>query len=496
MKKEHEIYLLIQAMEPSEKAYVKKYSFKKHAKNRSHFLLLFDVLDKQKKYNLDKLLANKKLPSEFNKNIYANLYTLKKEVLANLIEYSRSKNQLSILFDMFLEYDIYKSKKLVNAAKKKIIAIEKYIQKNDLHYFKPYLYNRMNEGLLNNIAIKKEYKITQYNKFEESIEEIYHRGKVNILSSKFEILIQKNAGLVFKIPEHINELKIIKNSAEELLAYFKDDFTIYSALHNNLLMMNMMLDDLDGIEQASKSYVDYFKAHSNKLNDEAKATSFLNFKNLAYHNIVLKNNVIYKEIISLLTTEKDYCKNADLVKILNIYIVNLKALFYVSNPKETPTKEDIQSFLQNLESIEKSNTLYYELLTATSIILTNENRFKESLDLTSEIFLSEFTDRINDSYVFLKCIRAICWLKLEKIDLFDSELESIYKFLLKYQNFSFAKQIINFIKKSANEKTKNNKVKVLKSLLDDFDKIQQNGTLLEKMEATELKLVLKLALKK
>ena len=495
MEKENDIYQLIQAMEPSEKAYFKKFSFKKRSKNSANFLLLFDLLDKQKKYSLEKISSHKKLPQDFHKNLYANLYILKKEVLANLREYNRANNKLSELFDMFLEYDIFKSKKLDDIAKKKIISIEKHIEKNNLFYFKPYLYSRMNEGLLNNISIKKEYKASQYEKYKDSIEGLYQRGQMNITASKFETLIEANGGLIFKDPTRKAALQNLRDELRDLLKYFADDFVAFGGIHNNLLMVNMILGDVSGIRQASMAYIEYYNNSKDTITNADKTKIFVHFKNIAYHNLVLNNTDVFEEIQVILKNERDNCTDATLAQNLDIYITNLKALFYIQNPQIKPTETEIETFKTNVQNLDKTTPLYYELLTATGIILANEKRYQESLDITSDIFLNDFTERINDSYVILKCVRAICWLKLEKLELFDSELNSIYKFLLKYQNFSFAKEIINFIKKSNSQKTKKTKVKVFKDLLSEFEKIQEEGTLLERMEATELKLVLKLALK-
>jgi hypothetical protein len=129
-------------------------------------------------------------------------------------------------------------------------------------------------------------------------------------------------------------------------------------------------------------------------------------------------------------------------------------------------------------------------------MLVREKKYIDSLDLTNNVHISDFNERTYDSYISLKSVRAVSWLKLENLELFNSELTVIYKFLLKNRNVSYAKEIINFIKKLNQMDLMSNKEKHLKKLILSFNDIQKNGSLFEKMEARDLELLLNLALEK
>jgi len=55
---------------------------------------------------------------------------------------------------------------------------------------------------------------------------------------------------------------------------------------------------------------------------------------------------------------------------------------------------------------------------------------------------------------------------------------------------------VNFIKKLSKTSQMKNKIKLLKNLLSETEQIEKNGSFYEKMEAIELKIILKLALRK
>ncbi len=495
MQNEHPVFQLIKTMTISEKAYFKKYSFLYKSDSNTVFKRMFDRLSSQEVYDIDILLKDKKIPNTIKKRIHVSLNNLNKKIVHSLLEYRKGKSDYSNFLHSMEEYELYKEKKLENLAEKKIKKIEQFIVERNLFILKPYFYYTINKSMLNNVAIKNDYRISQNKKFEDSIETIYHKGQLIVTAYKFESLVQKNGSIVFTDKENLKDLAILKQKTLSLIKYFSKDFKSYSSLSNNLLLMNMIENNVQGIKELSIDFLSLCKQKFPSLNDQDKIMTFIFLKNLGYNNLQLQNFEVFENIHYFLKKECKIIENKEILKTLQSIVINLNALYYYLNPNRKVKNTDVENFVQTIQSSDKSKSSFYELLCATSIILVREHKFQESLDLTSNVHISDFNARTYDSYVLLKSVRAICWLKLENIELFNSELTVIYKFLLKNRTVSYAKEIINFIKKLNQLKLMSNKERHLKTLIQRFDGIQENGSFYEKMEARELELLLKLALR-
>ena len=496
MKKEHSIYLLIQSLTAHEKHYFKKNGFLTDSKKKDAFIQIFDIINKQKSFNIDNILNDKKINTSIKKHLHVNLNSLYKLIINTMIDYRKEKNQLSSFFQSIEEYEFLYEKKLFDLAFKRIKKTELFTIENKMFHLLPFLYHRMNKGLINSLKISKEYKFEQNLKYEKSIESIYYKGQVSILAHQLEALIEHNKSMVFIDSENLSALKEIKKKTIDLLEFDKNDFQVISSLSNNIFMMNIMESNLIGIEKTTISYIRYFKEHFMKIKDN-QLIGGLNFLyNLAHTNLALNNNKLFYELFSIFDLVKNEAKDENIVSFVKPLLINLRALDYFLNPEKEIVNNDLELFINTIKENDTSSRNFIELITATCIILTNEKMYQESLDLTSSVSIADFNGRAADSYVFIKCIRVICWLKLENMDLFHSELVSIYTFLLKHTQLSFAKTIVNFIKKLSKTSQMKNKIKLLKNLLSETEQIEKNGSFYEKMEAIELKIILKLALRK
>jgi len=494
MKKEHVVFQLIKAMEATEKAYFKKYSFKKQNTSNQDFIKLFDLLDKQKDYDYDKIVGNNKINSSFRKKLSLNLNQLNNRLMSSLVDYRKGKSDLSIFANSMAEYQLLKNKGLYEIAEKRIKKLEQFVEEKDLYYFKPYLFDILNRGLINNLKINTEYKNSLNLKFEKSIEVFNNKAQLNILSTKFENLVLKNKSLIFENEDLINELKIIKKHKEDLLNKLENDFASSSVLNNNLMLINMMLGNAYQLEIKGNEFIEYFYKHSASQKEHYKSKAYDFFKNITYYSLALDNKTLYLKIYKIFETELKNTQNQDVKEKIQDYLYSIKALFHFLIPDAPLSNKELDELLNIVKTINKSKANFMELLTSISIILAREKRYQDSIDLTNLVFSTNFNNRIHDSLITLRILRLINWLKLEELDLFSSEIISLYKYLLKSTTTPFIKEYIGFIKKFSKLTNKEVKEKLLNKLLSNIENIKNNKSLFEQMEANELNKILKIAL--
>jgi len=494
VQKENRTYLLIKAMTATEKAYFKKYAFKIENTSSQDFKTLFNILDKQKNYQINDIKKNKKISKNFLKNINANLNQLNKRIVNSLLEYRKGKSDLSVFFNAIEEYELFKEKGLNDIADKKIKKIEQFIIEKDLYHFKPFLYNKITSRFRNNISIDTTYKKELEEKYKKSIEEHYNKSQVNIVACDFENLLIKNNSVVFKDSKNLKELDAIIQKMEILKENLKDDFGIFYSLSNNIMLATIMKGNSYDLIKIANELIDFYTENSKTVNDYNKSKTIPFFKNISYYTMSLGYNEIYLRIAPILDNEIEIIKDKNILQQLKEYILSLKALYFYLNKDIKPNKEDIDDIIDFIKNCNKSKAIYFELIVVLSILLTRMKEYSQSIDFTNIFYDSIFNQRANDNFTTLRIIRIINWLKLEEIDLFSSELISFYRSLIKHEHVSFVKEFINFINKFAKTNSEENKEKLLLNLISNLEKIKKSKNLFERMEANELTMILELAL--
>ena len=123
-----ELYDLIQSLNRTEKAYFKKFAYKKDSAKSNPYLQLFDAIDKQKEYDEDKLLK------KFRNERFAKQFSVAKNYLLNLIasslaDYDTQKTPRNRLLQLMREIRALKERGAIELAKKRIESAIKLAEK-------------------------------------------------------------------------------------------------------------------------------------------------------------------------------------------------------------------------------------------------------------------------------------------------------------------------------------------------------------------------------
>lgn len=124
-----DLFDLIQSLTRTEKAYFKKFAYKKDNAKDNPYLQLFDAIDRQKEYDEEKLLK------KFRKEKFVKQFSVAKNYLLNLIvsslaDYDSNKNHRTRLLQMLREIQALKDRGATDLAQKRIDAAIKLAEKH------------------------------------------------------------------------------------------------------------------------------------------------------------------------------------------------------------------------------------------------------------------------------------------------------------------------------------------------------------------------------
>lgn len=123
-----DLFDLIQSLTRTEKAYFKKFAYKKDKAKDNPYLQLFDAIDRQKEYDEEKLVK------KFRKEKFVKQFSVAKNYLLNLIvsslaDYDSNKNNRNRLLQMLREIRALKDRGATDLAQKRIDAAVKLAEK-------------------------------------------------------------------------------------------------------------------------------------------------------------------------------------------------------------------------------------------------------------------------------------------------------------------------------------------------------------------------------
>jgi len=492
LKKETPIFTLIKSMTSTEKAYFKKYAFKKKNDSNDSFKRMFDMIDKQSVFKLEKIAADKKINKSLKKNFSSSLSNLYKRIIFSLLEYRKEKNSLSIIFDMFLEYNLYLEKGLYELAKKKIAKAENFAKEKNIYYQIPQIAYWQFRYLRGNTKVSKVDLKEKTANLSQSIRDIQSISQSELITLKLEMMIHENNGLIIKNEKDKRSIAILILQTEELLEDLLENVQLHSILNSNMFIMNLMLGRLKNIYKMTVDYLDFFnqkiidvKSHGTKYD------CLVYIKNLSVVQAHFNEQELLEKCIQTISEESKLLHEENLIQRMKNNALYLNILNIAINDLDY-TPEMLELCIQTFLSEDKNKIYYFEFLMPILIILIRKKDYKKALDLSATAINDGFNSRSRDSYLSIRMIRAIAWLKLESFQMFEFELTTTYKYLLKDKGFYFNIQIINFVKKYSKLILVEDKRKLLKKLLKEFETIKNEGTGTEKLKAIELKIILQL----
>lgn len=493
--KQHSLFLLIQSLDASEKAYFKKFAFKRDNKNNASFKALFDAVDKQDSFDLDALRVNKKINASHRTNIHAALNSLFKLLSQVLIQYRKEKGNNQKLFNLLAEFYLFKEKKLHSLAEKKYLQLEEFVEENKMYSFAPYVYQLRGSELQNNILTSREQLDKYFSKLDRSKRDLDINIDINKLSLKLEQVFHQNGGVV-------NKSKNNDKQADELLRYVNEiyeraahSFLFSSVLANNRFVIQMIYGRLENLEDYINKYFQYFdKNIHQKIRDVELSDILITIKNYAVVSIYLNKQDIYEEALKRLSKILLKFSKPKWKEKLSFRIDHLNILNYAINEVKNKELNDMGTFLASMENKFKNKAQYSEAVLSCMMALVRLEKLDKALEISDEFIESYNNERIRDQYVSVRLLRSIVWFKKEVYELFESEITSTYRKLLKAKKFELQLNIVKELKKLNHNSSKETKRKIITKIMEDCDQVFKNDTGSKMMKSIELKAIAMLAL--
>ncbi len=482
-------------MSKNEKAHFKKYAFKNANKTNSEYFKTFDIIDKFEDFNVNNILDNKNISKKFKQNVYVHLNILFKKVIVTLLEYKKQKSVEIKFFELYAEYELFLERKLYELAFNKIKNIEKLVLDNKMYYLKPFLYRKYLRSIENSTTTSKSDIELFRNKYKNSLKDIFLVGQINIINLKLDHIINKNGGLKIENKKDLKTIKKQKKIVTKILYRFSDDIHLSNIAYNVLYIIGILMNDIDSIQKLNKKYLKSFSKQFKILENEEIYFSSLNLiKNIGLLGTIFNNQKQYKASIELINEKIKSLKNKtikDEIVFMDLYLKSLNYFFNNTNINATKLFIEIENAFKNT----KPGTIkHMELIGSYCGLLIKNKQYLKSIEVSNSLFSIKYNNQFRDIYLVAKIIRTIAWYKVENIDLFYSEIRSIYRELLSNNTLLLKMHLIKFIRKIPKVITKKDKENYLKEIISSLDNILKDCSIFEYMKAKELKAIFEIAL--
>lgn len=488
--KEHSLFRLIKSMDGPEKAYFKKYAFKRENKNNDSFKKLFDLIEKQSSFDINKISESKQISASLKKNLHATLNSLYKIVVNVLVEYRKDKFSTYKLFQMIAEYDMLREKNLIDLAKKKLKQLEVFAEAKNKYFFKPYIYQIQGTILQNNIIVDSHLLEEYISNLDRSKLEL----EINIDTRKFglrlESFFHRNGGIVIKNQEKQEELDLLLIDAQNLVKLCENNFLFYSVAVNNRFIVQMISGKLENLKDYINDFLIVFdeKIHTIK-SDFGLGDILISIKNFAVVSMYFGMETFYEKLFTRLQQLKDQLNSDESKERLDYRLLHLEISNYAINNTLPISNTTLEKAIKIIEDLDKNKAQYPELLLSLMMALFRFGKLDEILDLSERFIKEKHNDRTRDGYISIRLVRAITFFKKDEYDLFQSEIQSMYRKLLATENFPLQLTLTQMLKKMNKISLKSENKETLQKILIACDAVMQNGTGAEMMKASELRAI-------
>lgn len=432
-KSSENLFLLIRSLTKNEKGYFKRYSSKHTIDNKNNYILLFDAINKQEKYNEEKVIAE--LKESINiKHTSALKNYLYKLILESLRAfYSNSSPDVEIN-NLLHNASVLISKGLYVPAKKILTSAKKLAYESERHN---HLLSIINQELKlfgqTKQVIKKEL-YALLNEREEILKNIQNQVTYDTLFSKIKC-------------DYSKELRSTQNLSANAERLLKEVGVIYKkhpprtfdaklGYYNILHTCNVLLENKQGIYHAIKSKIDLFQSRPSLLKEPSRQKRF--FAELGNKTILESLLKKYDQMEQTINQMESYAKaglqdNDDVViarSFETISSMRLKLMLETSiESKNIIWLKDIQKNVSRhekyLSPFNKMRLAYY--LIAVLFVL---NELDQALSWVKKIETYKKEERRNFLEISTSLIQIMIHIELENFMLVQSLLRSTKRLLV------------------------------------------------------------------
>ena len=453
-----QLFRLIKAMSKGEKRFFTLYVSKENDASNKKFVLLFNAIDKQKKYNEPKIIQSNSafFPHQFS-NLKNHLYLQ----LLKCIKLCNSSKLENLRISELLDYArVLYSKCLYKECVKMIDKVKALAKENDRSILLLEILELEKMVLPKTLEAKNQDRVNALIKTTKTVAESINN--INTFSS-----------LALKLNAYYLQTGFIKNKTDEekLSHFFKSNLPTFK--EKNLSFQEKIY--------LYNSYVGYylFTQNFNQSYNYAKkcVTIFNLFPEMQKHklelyiralnNLLVSQNKLYK-YKEFAETQKQLIaikRNKKLILTENINLNLFKAI-YVHEINRHFMLGDFKSGTRIVAALEGELNKFIPKLDKHAILLfyykiaclyIGNGNIKTALKWLNKIYNEKEIDLRSDIHSFTRILLLVCHFELNHEDLLESTIRSTYRYfrkkgeLTKYQNY-----ILNFIRYLFNNPTDRN----------------------------------------
>lgn len=490
---EHQVFKIIKGITSAEKAYFKKYAFKRQNKGNDNYRILFDLLNNSDSYDAKKIQAHKKLDSTFKKNIAVSLNQLQSKLIRTLLEYRDSRGKY-LMLNAIKEVELYAELGLNELAKKTVVKAMAHANKDNRKFFKPYLHQKMLLLTAKKATSERVDLNFHVKELKGSISALELVVDLNSYGYELETLIIENGGMILKDSSFIEKTKSQIKTGYQLANHPAMNMHYLGALVSNLLLLELMVGKFEGFDKLIGIFIAQFDEQVNTDLDDLQLVDIsLVIKNLAVLTLHFNSGENYDRLITRIDQLLGKASNRETKQNILLGKYQAEALNCVLN--DLPfTGEMEERIIARFKEVDNTDPLKAEFLIVLLILQIRHSRFQEAIDLSNDLLNEKSNSRFNDDLIIIKLLVGIAWYKLENIDLSESYIRSAYRSLMKEEQFVLREPLVKLLRALRSGRT----------LHEDFlslartanAEVEGNGTGFEKTSAQTLMKIAELAFEK
>lgn len=493
--RQHAVHQLIQTMDASEKAYFKKFGFKRDNKNNASYVALFNLIDKSVSFEINDLKKDKKINASHMSNPHAALNNLFKIITQSMVDYRKDKSHLNKFFTLIQELDLYQEKGLKELTEKKYLQIEQFVEDKNMYYFKPYVYQKRGTKLRNDLSARSADLEKYFSKLDQAKIDLDVNVDINKISLKIEAFFHKNGGVVNKGKCSPDEVKFLLDYIDQAILKSKENFHFLSILNNNRFIVLMIFTKMEEIDKNIKKYLKEFdKNIDDKFTDGPLSDILITLKNYATVCVYLGYRDLYQEVYKRMERIMQGYRSEEYKTQLRFRLLNLQIANYALN-KDIDININIIDETANLaQSVFKNKSVYSEALIICMMAYIHKGEFEKAMDISEDFVQKQHNERVRDQYISIRLLRAIVWFKKDNYDVFQSEITSIYKKLISIENFPFQLHITQMLKKLSKLSLKDKNNELINKIIQECNDVLESESGAQMMKAVEIRGIALLAL--
>ncbi len=471
------LFQLIKTLSKSEKRYFRLFASRLQSNENKKFLLLFDLIEKQRNYDEAKILKKARIINPVQlPNLKAHLY---KQLLHSLKLYSASGSADIALRNLIDYTQLLYNKGLYEQSIKMLDRAKKLALLHDRSILLLDIIDLEKSIVLHTISEKNDNRV---NRIIEEGEQV----------SSSIVNINTFSNLLMKLNSFYVKTGFIRNSREDkqvqeffnssLPAYDEKQLSFQEKLYLYLSYTSyyFFIQDFEKGYKYAKLYVELFDTHPDmRINKAEFYIKGLNTLLVANHKLSLFNEFeeVYKRLMKV-THIKGLVMTENLQMMLFRYKYMHKINHYYMMGDFTGGSKIISVVENELDRfalrMDKHDVLvfYYKV----ACLYFGASNFKRALVWLNKIINTRDVDIREDILSFARILNLICHYELNNIELVEYHLKSTYRFLRKKQGlYRYFVFIIDFMKKL-------NRTMQGKKLIKHFEELKEKLMTLEKQK--------------